>query len=209
MFFASMLSILVATGGFTADQPSRGMRFFFRPPQSYCGYSFDLPQKNPGGILRKLVALKATGNASFVISYIDFRTLSTVEIADDCESIARNQAVTLLRAQTGSPGNPIQFQSLSFDAFVQTHLHDVAVVMPWPPHNPFQGVPNDCVLELASADFDKPLHTMTEYGVPIIDSVQTQIKGKDTRSFMALGMQCDARENIRAFVRDVVPRLTE
>jgi hypothetical protein len=207
MLIPTILALLATTITTSEDHPSRGLRFFDAPPKTYCGFSFDLAQQNAEQIIHKLVALKATGKASFEIAYIDFTTWRTVEVVGDCASFGDNQAVKLLQTATNSPGTPIRFQSLSGAEFEQAHF--LVAVVPSPPHNPYKGLPDDCVLELSADDFSKSLHKMAGYGVPIIDSIQIRLGDNPARTFIALGMQCEARGNIRTLIRYILPQLPE
>lgn len=207
MLIPSLLALLATTNPIAEDQPSRGLRFFDATPQTYCGFSFDLAPQNAEQIIHKLVALKATGTASFEIAYIDFTTWRTVEVAGNCASFGENEAVKLLRATTNSTGTALRFQSLSGAEFEQAHF--LIAVVPSPAHNPYQGLPDDCVLELEADDFSKPLHKMTGYGVPIIDSIQIRLADNPQRTFIALGMQCEASTNIRTLIRYILPKLSE
>lgn len=207
MLIPSLLALLATTNATAEDQPSRGLRFFYAPTQTYCGFSFDLPPQNAEQTIHKLVALKATGKASFEIAYIDFTTWRTVEVVGDCASFGDNQAVKLLETVANSPGTPLRFRSLSDQEFEQAHF--LLALLPPPPNNPYQGLPDNCVLELEVDDFSKPLHKMTGYGVPIIDSLQTRNPDHGPRTFIALGMQCQARDNIRTLIRYILPQLSE
>lgn len=50
---------------------------------------------------------------------------------------------------------------------------------------------------------------MAGYGVPIIDSIQIRLGDNPARTFIALGMQCEARGNIRTLIRYILPQLPE